>query len=76
MNLAPPHSFKYEVKVKSLKGGVKIKLESGPKGMKISSSGVVTWRTSRKTAESEDVILSISDSSGREITHAFKIVLD
>jgi chaperonin cofactor prefoldin len=69
-------TFKYQIEVKSRNGGVSYKLESGPAGMKVSDSGLVTWRTSRKSSASEDVIISIRDKSGQEITHAFKIAIE
>jgi hypothetical protein len=66
--------YRYPLLVRSRKGAVKVKIDSAPKGMKIGGDGVLTWAVPRDFAESEaEVILSISDASGQEIFHMFKI---
>ena len=39
----PGEIYKYELEVKSRRGGVKTKLESGPEGMKLSAEGKLAW---------------------------------
>jgi hypothetical protein len=77
----PPHRFKpgkrlnYQMAVKSKKGGVKYKLESGPQGMAVSPSGQVTWSVPADYAgREENVIITVSDAAGQEIFHTFRIV--
>jgi hypothetical protein len=67
-------SFTYRPKVASKKGGVKVKLDAGPDGMKIGGDGTVTWDVPKTFAEdSASVILTISDRSGQEIFHTFSV---
>jgi hypothetical protein len=66
----------YTLQVKSKKGGVKAKLESGPAGMKISADGKLSWSVPKDFAEPHaDVLISIGDASGQEVFHAFKLVV-
>ena len=64
----------YQVKVKARQGGIKYKLDAGPKGMSISPTGLLRWQVPADFAEPEtDVILSIADKTGQEIFHTFKL---
>ena len=66
--------FTYKLEVKSRKGGVKVKLDAGPEGMKVATDGTVTWAVPANfEGTSVPVILTISDSSGREVLHAFSL---
>jgi hypothetical protein len=68
--------FAYAPQVKSKKGGVKFKLESGPDGMKPTAEGKLTWDVPKDFAEAEvDVILTVGDGSGQEVFHTFKITV-
>ncbi len=72
----PGTAFSYKLEVLSKKGGVKFKLESGPEGLAVSDKGEVTWKVPAKQAESdEDVLVTVSDSSGQEVFHNFKVEL-
>jgi hypothetical protein len=67
-------AYSYKPEVKSKKGGVKVKLDAGPDGMKIASDGTVTWKVPADFADaSVSVILTISDSSGQETFHTFTL---
>jgi predicted Zn finger-like uncharacterized protein len=67
-------AFSYKLEVLSKKGGVKFKLESGPDGLSISPAGEVSWKVPAKPADPEvDVLVTVSDSSGQEVFHNFKI---
>jgi hypothetical protein len=67
-------AFEYSPSVRSKKGGVKIRLDSGPEGMKVSPEGKVTWTVPAGAAKQEVVvILTISDASGQEIFHTFRV---
>jgi hypothetical protein len=68
--------FAYQVKVKSKKGGVKYTLASGPEGMKVTSTGLLSWQVPADLAGSKvNVILSISDKTGQEIFHTFDLAI-
>lgn len=61
-------TFSYRPAVLSKRGGVKLRLESGPDGMKLSSTGELTWAVPKTTAEEEvNIILLTSDESGQEV---------
>lgn len=64
--------YRYPLEVKSKRGGVTYKLESGPEGMAISANGVLTWQIPREATDST-VIITIHDASGQEIFHTFAI---
>ncbi|AMV22811.1 hypothetical protein VT84_00265 [Gemmata sp. SH-PL17] len=67
-------AFSYKPEVKSKKGGVKIKLDAGPEGMKVSADGTVTWNVPANFADgSAPVILTVSDASGQETFHTFAL---
>jgi hypothetical protein len=66
----------YQLTVKSKKGGVKYKLESGPPGMAVSATGQLTWPVPADLADkSADVILTVSDSSRQEVFHSFSLAI-
>jgi hypothetical protein len=66
--------FSYKPNVKSKKGGVKVKLDAGPDGMKVAADGTVSWAVPANFADtSVSVILTISDSTGQEIFHTFTL---
>jgi hypothetical protein len=66
-------TFKYTPAVKSKQGGVKIKLDAGPDGMKV-VNGELTWAVPRTFADaSVPVILTVSDKTGQETFHTFTL---
>lgn len=76
----PGAKLSYQLDVRSKRGNVKFRLESGPAGMTISPSGLVTWRVpavpddqARNRGEEHVVIVVVSDASGQEIFHSFKL---
>jgi S1-C subfamily serine protease len=69
-------TWSYRPDVKSKRGGVKVKLESGPEGMKISSDGKIEWPVPPEFATSSaGVILNVSDASGQEVYHTFNLTV-
>jgi hypothetical protein len=65
--------YTYEPVVKSKKGGVKMKVETGPKGMKI-EDGKLTWSVpSNYEGRGVDVSIGLTDAAGREVFHTFKL---
>src|SRR5205807_4602699 len=70
-------AFEYTVVVKSKRGGVSYRLDSGPNGMTISKDGKLTWKVPNDWAELEtDVIVGVTDSTGQECLHTFTIKID
>ncbi|HZY83323.1 MAG TPA: hypothetical protein VFE78_00720, partial [Gemmataceae bacterium] len=66
-------TYRYRLAVKSKKGGVKYKLESGPPGMKVSDAGLVTWAVPAGADGEKDVILTVRDRTGQEVFHTFRV---
>src|SRR5262249_3759668 len=68
--------YTYQLAVKSKKGGVAYRVESGPKGMTVDNAGKVTWAVPRDFADTEaDVILTVKDRTGQEVFHTFKVAV-
>jgi hypothetical protein len=68
--------FRCLPEVKSSKGGVRVRLESGPEGMEAGPDGALTWPVPADFDAPETfVILSVTDASSREIQHALKVVI-
>jgi hypothetical protein len=66
----------YQLKVKSKKGGARYQLADGPPGMKLSPAGRLTWRVPADYAQAEtDVLVTVSDTTGQEVLHSFKLAL-
>ncbi len=66
--------YTYQLVVKSKKGQVKYKLDSGPEGMQVSPEGLLKWRVPADfKGEEGDVILNVRDGSGQEVFHTFTI---
>jgi hypothetical protein len=69
----PGKPFRYPVGIKSNKGGVKLKLEAGPGGMKVNGT-TVTWDVPKNyDGKDANVILTVSDASGQEVFHTFSL---
>jgi hypothetical protein len=66
--------YSYPLAVRSKKGGVKVKLKSGPEGMSVTPAGRLTWPVPKDFAGKEaEVVLTLSDASGQEVFHSFKL---
>jgi hypothetical protein len=69
-------TYEYPVAVKSKKGGVTMKIDAGPKGLSVAADGKLTWAVPRDFDGKEaDVLLTISDASGQEVFHSFRIAV-
>jgi Trypsin-like peptidase domain len=56
----------YQMTAKSRRGGVAYKLDSGPPGMTVTKTGLLTWAVPAAITDKElDVIVSVTDASGR-----------
>jgi len=70
-------TFTYQPEVKSRRGGVKVKRDAGPEGMKVTEDGTVTWPVPANFADtSVPVVLTITDRSGQEVLHTFNLPVD
>jgi hypothetical protein len=68
--------FTYRLDIRSRKGGVNVKLESGPSGMKATPDGEVSWTIPASPTEPEaEVLVSIRDRSGQVTLHTFTITI-
>jgi hypothetical protein len=65
--------WEYPVVVRSKRGGAKFKLEIAPDGMAVDPKGRISWRPTEAGLFS--VALLVSDASGQEIYHQFKITV-
>jgi hypothetical protein len=75
----PPRAAKpgapltYPLATKSKHGGVTYKVDSGPKGMTVSATGVVTWAVPADATGEQTVVLSVKDKAGNEAFHSFAL---
>jgi hypothetical protein len=68
--------YSYQLEVKSKKGGVRCKLDSGPPSMTVTPAGLLTWQVPPTyTRVENEVILTISDASGQERFHTFTLTV-
>lgn len=69
--------YRYVMETKSRRGGVQYKLDSGPKGMILTPTGVLEWDVPAEYANPmESIIVTIRDRSGQELFHTFQITLE
>lgn len=67
-------AYRYEMVVKSRKGGVRCTLDSGPPGMKATAEGKLTWDVPKDFAEAAAVVIvTVNDASGQEVFHTFTV---
>ncbi len=67
--------FKYKPEIWSKQGGVKLKLEASPAGMKLEGE-TLTWTVPAKfKGGPSNVILTVSDASGKEQYHSFDVAV-
>ena len=65
--------YEYKIQTKSSSGSVTFDLEFGPKGMKLSKEGVLTWKPGSRSLAKESVIILVQDSGGEQVYHNFEI---
>ena len=66
----------YQLDVKSRRGGVSYKLDSGPPGMRLAPNGRLEWMVpANYEGSTENIILSVRDASGQEVFHSFKLLV-
>ena len=69
-------ALSYQIAVKSKRGGLKYKLESGPKGMSVSSSGLLTWNVPPDLVEkTAQAIITVADAGGQDIFHSIQMAV-
>ena len=70
------NTLKYQVSCKTNGGSVKYELSEGPKGMKVTADGMLTWRPPRgKPVGLVPVVVTIKSSKGDENIHSFELVV-
>ena len=68
--------YHYPIAAKARTGGLKYKIESGPKGMTVSPEGQVKWMVPFNQALGDtEVIVSLTDGSGQERFHTFTLAV-
>lgn len=67
--------FEYQLEVKSSDDAVGFELDSGPSGMRITDEGSVSWRAPRRSDGPVDAVITVSNGSGIETTHAFRLTV-
>jgi S1-C subfamily serine protease len=69
--------YSYQVTAECKNGPVAYKLDSGPAGMSISQSGLLTWRIPPAfPQQSAPVILTVSDALGQERFHSYLLEIE
>ncbi len=70
----PGQNYRYQLEVLSSSGGIEYELTTGPQGMTITPTGLVSWRApeSRVPATAHAVI-SIKDQSSQSVFHTFAV---
>ena len=68
-------TLNYPIVVKAKAKEISYRLDLGPKGMQVSKTGVVEWKVpaEAKPGSEEEVIVTVSNDSGQEIFHSFKM---
>ncbi|MEO1527262.1 MAG: trypsin-like peptidase domain-containing protein [Planctomycetota bacterium] len=70
-------TYRYRSTVSSKRSGVKYKLTNGPKGMRVSSRGEVTWQVpSSFTETSVDVIITVTNSADQIVYDSFTLTAE
>lgn len=66
--------YAHQLVVKSKRGRIRCKLDSGPAGMTVTAAGGVEWQVPADFAgETATVIVSVADASGQEVFKSFTI---
>src|SRR5437763_11792201 len=70
--------YNYDIKAMSKKGGLKYRIETGPKGMSVDENGKLTWRVPLLLKDTKThVVVMVSDAGGTDKPHSFDInILD
>jgi hypothetical protein len=67
-------TLSYTMTAKSKRGSVAYKLINGPTGMTVTPTGQLAWDVPMTLAGNDaDVLVAVSDASGQEIFHTFKL---
>jgi hypothetical protein len=72
----PGGQFSYRPGIFCKKGGLKVELQSGPKGMTVTPDGKISWSVPKDFAEpTASVLLTLADATGREVFHRLEIAV-
>lgn len=71
---APGQHWQYQIETASRRGGVKYRLVSGPEGMAVTVTGLLTWQVPADIVEPEfKVTVQLKDDSTQELNHRFTL---
>jgi hypothetical protein len=74
LSVEPGSNYAYAITALSTAGGLKYRIESGPRGMTVSEGGQVSWQVPKAADGSVVAVLVVlTDASAKEAFHAFKI---
>jgi len=69
-------NYRYTLTVKSKKGGVKVTLENGPKGMTATPTGTIDWQVPKDFSDAEvGILVRVADASGKEVFHSYRLTV-
>jgi hypothetical protein len=69
-------TFTYKVTARSRRGGVRMTVIIGPKGMTVAPDGTVTWKVPAAEEEEEvDVTIGLTDAANVEAAHTFTLTV-
>ena len=67
-------TFRYSIVTKAHNKPISFSLDSSPKGMRVSTTGVIEWDVPKDASEKiNEIILTITDLKGNEVFHTFKL---
>jgi len=70
----PGKEFTQTLVIRSKKGGVKVKLDSGPDGLTVSEDGKLKWAVPADIKDKEvNVLMTVSDASGQEVVQVLRV---
>ncbi|MGC8642199.1 MAG: hypothetical protein ACP5XB_20235 [Isosphaeraceae bacterium] len=77
LSARPRQDLVHQVLAHSNKGPVHFELAAGPKGLSVSSEGKLRWRVPLDAEHKDyEVVITLSDSSGRQLFHTIRIKVE
>lgn len=72
----PESGMEYQIDARAKYGDVKFRLVSGPSGMSVSATGLVSWKPPGPDTKEKIAIVEVVERSGKALTHSFKFKVD
>lgn len=73
LSIKADESLSYQVQTLSKSSNISYSLDSAPKGMQLSKTGLLTWTPTTKSPRNSDIIISVADKSDQQIFHTFRL---